>query len=154
MNTPDTEWREKVRDWWYSVQDLLNEEVNVSLPEHKRVEIEQIIKEVIFSRDTYWKERVRKEWQKGYDEGVVSAQSRVLENTFILTDSCMWEANKQNGTRSEHCIEVVDEKTGQVRYIATGSRVKFIEGNITEVHTQEKYNEEQVELDTLLDNLK
>ena len=60
MNTPDTEWREKVRDWWYSVQDLLNEEVNVSLPEHKRVEIEQIIKEVIFSRDTYWKERVIK----------------------------------------------------------------------------------------------
>lgn len=68
------------------------------------------------------------------------------DNTFILTDSCMWEANKQSGTRSEHCIEVVDEKTGQVRYIASGSRIKFIEGAISEVHTQEGYNREQDDL--------
>lgn len=63
------------------------------------------------------------------------------EKTFIVTDSCMWEANKQNGVnRSEHLIEVIDEETGQTRYIATGARIKFVSGNITEPFTQEMYN--------------
>jgi len=63
------------------------------------------------------------------------------DKTFLLTDSCMWEANKVNGTRSEHCIEVVDQETGQVRYIASGSKIRFVEGDISDVHTQEAYNE-------------
>jgi len=42
---------------------------------------------------------------------------------YILTDSCMWEANRKNGTRSEHCIEVVDVETGQTRFIRSGSIV-------------------------------
>lgn len=64
------------------------------------------------------------------------------EKTFIVTDSCMWEANRVNGTRSAHTIEVVDQETGQVRFIRSGSKIKFIEGDISESYTQEQYNEQ------------
>ena len=60
---------------------------------------------------------------------------------FIITDECMWEANKQNGTRAPHTIAVVDEKTGQFRWIKSGSRIQFLAGEITSAHTQEEYNE-------------
>lgn len=59
---------------------------------------------------------------------------------FLLTDLCMWEANKQNGKAAPHAIEVVDVETGQVRYIKSGSRIKFIDGDITDSHSQEDYN--------------
>lgn len=73
-----------------------------------------------------------------------------MENkTFIVTDSCMWESNRQEGTRAPHAIEVVDTETGQVRYIKSGSKIVFIEGDITEVHTQEEYNEQQEEMEAL-----
>lgn len=64
------------------------------------------------------------------------------EKTFLVTDSCMWEANRVNGTRSAHAIEVVDIETGQVRYIRSGSKIRFIEGDITEQNSQEMYNEQ------------
>ena len=59
---------------------------------------------------------------------------------FILTDSCMWEKQKQDGTRAPHTIQVIDEQTGQTRYILTGARIKFLDGNISEPFTQEQYN--------------
>ena len=52
----------------------------------------------------------------------------------------MWEMNKQNGKSNPHAIEVVDAETGAVRYIKSGSRIKFIEGDITEGRNQESYN--------------
>ena len=62
------------------------------------------------------------------------------DKIFILTDGCMWEMNKQSGKSTPHCVEVVDEKTGQVRFIRSGSRIKFLVGNITDSHNQEDYN--------------
>lgn len=59
---------------------------------------------------------------------------------FILTDSCMWEANKQAGKSAPHAIEVVDIGTGQIRYIKSGSQIKFISGEISEKFSQEEYN--------------
>ena len=47
--TPDKrveDWKEKVRDWWYSIQDLLAEK-DICLHERKRVEIETIIKDTL-----------------------------------------------------------------------------------------------------------
>ncbi|MFA6095898.1 MAG: hypothetical protein WC767_03610 [Candidatus Paceibacterota bacterium] len=64
------------------------------------------------------------------------------EKTFIVTDSCMWERQKVEGTRHPHAIEVIDEKTGQVRFISSGSRVKFVSGSITESLNQEVYNKQ------------
>jgi len=64
------------------------------------------------------------------------------EKTFILTDGCLWEMNKQNGTSHPHAIEVVDVETGQVRYIKSGSKVKFISGEITESRSQDSYNKQ------------
>jgi len=64
------------------------------------------------------------------------------EKTFILTDGCLWEMNKQNGTSHPHAIEVVDVETGQVRYIKSGSQVKFISGEITESRSQDSYNKQ------------
>lgn len=61
---------------------------------------------------------------------------------FILTDSCMWEANKKKGTRSPHAIEVVDAETGQVRYIKSGAKIAFLEGEITAPFSQDQYNQE------------
>jgi hypothetical protein len=80
---------------------------------------------------------------------VVSAERKVIkpmkdtEKTFLLTDSCMWEANRQSGSRAPHAIEVVDTETGQVRYIKSGSLIRFVDGDITLPNTQEMYNEQQ-----------
>lgn len=63
------------------------------------------------------------------------------EKTFLLTDGCMWEANKKNGTSFPHSIEVVDEETGQVRFIKSGARIKFVSGSISVARNQEDYNE-------------
>ena len=62
------------------------------------------------------------------------------EKTFLLTDGCMWEMNKKQGTSAPHAIEVVDIETGAVQFIKSGSKIKFIEGDITEGRSQEKYN--------------
>lgn len=56
-------WREKVRDWWYSVQDLLAEK-DVCLHERKRVELEAIIKELEATQAQQVEEAVRKERER------------------------------------------------------------------------------------------
>lgn len=61
------------------------------------------------------------------------------EKTFIVTDSCMWEANKKAGTRAPHAIEVVDIDTGQLRFIKSGSKIRFIDGEISEPLSQDDY---------------
>lgn len=60
--------------------------------------------------------------------------------SFMLTDGCMWEMNKQNGSSYPHSIEVVDVETGAVRYIKSGSRIRFIAGEITDGRNQKTYN--------------
>lgn len=67
-------------------------------------------------------------------------EKKITEKIFILTDACMWEMNKQNGKQAPHAVEVVDIETGQVRYIKSGSKIMFVEGNITNSHNQEDYN--------------
>lgn len=62
------------------------------------------------------------------------------EEIYIITDGCAWEQNKQNDTYYPHAMEVVNIKTGQVKYIKCGSRIAFIEGEITEGRSQEEYN--------------
>lgn len=59
---------------------------------------------------------------------------------FVVTDGCMWEQNKQNSTYYPHAIEVCNPKTGQVRYIKSGSRIQFISGEITPTRDQKTYN--------------
>lgn len=54
----------------------------------------------------------------------------------------MWEANHKNGTSFPHAIEVVDEETGAIRFIKSGARIKFVEGEITEGRNQEQYNKQ------------
>jgi hypothetical protein len=44
-------------------------------------------------------------------------QAELKNKTFIITDACMWEMNKQLGMSAPHAIEVVDIETGQVRFI-------------------------------------
>ena len=64
------------------------------------------------------------------------------ERVYLLTDGCGWEINKQTGNEHPHSIEVVDIETGAVRYITSGSRIKFIEGKISDLRTQAAYNKE------------
>ena len=64
------------------------------------------------------------------------------EKIYLLTDLCMWEANKKNKTSAPHAIEVVDINTGTVHFIKSGSRITFVDGEITERNTQVAYNEE------------
>lgn len=52
----------------------------------------------------------------------------------------MWEINKQTGNEHPHAVEVVDLETGAIRYIKSGSRIAFIEGEISDVRSQEAYN--------------
>lgn len=53
----------------------------------------------------------------------------------------MWESNKQNGVYHPHAVEVVDIETGQVRYIQSGARIKFVDGLLSEARDQATYNE-------------
>lgn len=62
------------------------------------------------------------------------------EKVYILTDGCMWELNKKMGSEHPHAVEVVDMETGAIRYIKSGSRIAFIEGDISDIRTQEAYN--------------
>ena len=65
------------------------------------------------------------------------------EEEYIVTDGCIWERNKVEGRTDPHSIEVVDIKTGQVRYIKGGSHIKFVSGEISEKRTQEGYNRQK-----------
>lgn len=65
------------------------------------------------------------------------------DKNFILTDGCLWEMNKQNGTSHPHSIEVVDEETGAIRYIKSGARIRFVNGDISDGRNQEKYNSQK-----------
>jgi hypothetical protein len=62
------------------------------------------------------------------------------KRVFMLTDGCMWEINKRQGTFFPHSIEVIDIETGQVRYIKSGAKIMFVDGDISEGRSQEFYN--------------
>ena len=62
------------------------------------------------------------------------------ERIFIVTDSCMWEANRKLNVYHPHALEVVDCETGQVRFIQSGARIKFVDGLITDSRDQDSYN--------------
>lgn len=62
------------------------------------------------------------------------------EKIYLLTDGCIWEINKETGNEHPHSVEVVDLETGAIRYIKSGSRIKFIEGEISDIRTQKAYN--------------
>lgn len=72
--------------------------------------------------------------------GTGKIEENELTPTYILTDACMWERNKLEGTRAPHCIEVVNEATGQTHYMKTGTRIKFVSGEMTEALSQDQYN--------------
>ena len=65
----------------------------------------------------------------------------IHEKIYLVTDGCMWEINKELGKEHPHAMEVVDVETGAVRYIESGSRIRFVEGTITDIRTQKTYNE-------------
>ena len=62
------------------------------------------------------------------------------EEIYIVTDGCMWEINEQIGDEHPHAMEVVNIETGAIRYIKSGSKVSFIEGEISDIRTQKTYN--------------
>ena len=64
------------------------------------------------------------------------------EPVFIVTNHCQWEANKKNKTSYTHAIQVIDQNTGEVRFIKCGSRIQFVSGDITESFSQESYNKQ------------
>lgn len=65
------------------------------------------------------------------------------EKIYLVTDGCAWEINRQNGNEHPHSIEVADLETGAIRYIRCGSRIAFLQGEITDIRTQKTYNEAQ-----------
>ena len=67
---------------------------------------------------------------------------KLVEPTYLVTGGCMWEMNKKQGSYHPHAIEVVNVETGQVQYIRSGSKIKFLEGQITETRDQDSYNEQ------------
>lgn len=52
----------------------------------------------------------------------------------------MWEINKVAGNEHPHAVEVLDVETGAIRYIKSGSRITFVEGQISDYRTQKTYN--------------
>lgn len=74
------------------------------------------------------------------NDDVPESLEDVQAREFIITDSCAWEANRKAGAFHPHSIEVVDTVTGQIRHIASGAKIKFVEGGITSSRTQAEYN--------------
>ncbi len=62
------------------------------------------------------------------------------KRTYIISDLCMWEKNKREGTMADYAICVIDEKTGQHRFVKTGARIKFLSGEISPTLSQKDYN--------------
>ena len=52
----------------------------------------------------------------------------------------MWEKNAREGSAHPHHIEVVDIDTGAVRYIKSGSKVRFVEGTISDLRKSDSEN--------------
>lgn len=73
---------------------------------------------------------------------MIEKDKQDTERIFIITDCCLFEKNKQEGAYHPHAIEVVDIETGQLRYIESGARIKFVEGLISKGRNQEDYNEQ------------
>lgn len=63
------------------------------------------------------------------------------KKTFLLTDLCMWEQNKQKGQFKPHAICVIDVESGKSYLIKSGSHIKFEAGNISKPLDQEDYNQ-------------
>jgi hypothetical protein len=78
--------------------------------------------------------------------------NRQNEKIYILTDGCMWELNKKMGSEHAHAIEVVDPETGAVRYIKSGSKIKFVEGEISDIRSQKAYNEQTKKAQKMFSN--
>lgn len=74
------------------------------------------------------------------------------ETIYLLTDGCLWEINKETGNEHPHSVEVVDIKTGAIRYIKSGSRIKFVEGEISDIRTQKAYEKIQTAEQEMPDN--
>lgn len=70
------------------------------------------------------------------------AKQQIEQKIFLVTDGCLWEQNKQNGTSFPHAIEVVDIESGAVRFIRSGSRITFVDGAITPSRDQKTYNKQ------------
>ena len=66
--------------------------------------------------------------------------AKIQDRIFLLTDYCVWEKNKKDCSNSPHSIEVVDTETGQVRYIASGSKIKFVSGDIKDRNQEDLNN--------------
>ena len=101
MNTPDTEWRSKSVEIWegketpkeiaHAVVTHFSDFISTKIEE----DIETVIERLISSRDTYWKERVRKTVGKieesartqdtsyEYGEGTYEG---MMHSIFILKD--------------------------------------------------------------------
>lgn len=90
-------------------------------------------------KDTYH------EWNLREAGACYCGEKRLNPKIFVVTDGCMWERNKVEGTKFPHSIEVMDETTGQMRYIKTGARIAFLEGEISEARNQEGYNRQSGE---------
>jgi len=75
------------------------------------------------------------------------------EKVYLVTDGCFWEINKETGNEHPHSIEVVDIDTGAVRYIRSGSKISFIDGEITDIRTQKAYNVASKEMSSDEQNL-
>lgn len=70
------------------------------------------------------------------------------EKVYLVTDGCFWELNKQTGNEHPHSIEVVDLETGAIRYIKSGSKITFVDGDISDIRTQKVYNKQTNKMET------
>lgn len=73
-------------------------------------------------------------------ERLLNDGETIRERVFLLTDTCMWEKNRKEGTYHPHAVEVVDVNTGQTRFIKSGAKIAFVEGDISKGRSQEDYN--------------
>lgn len=46
----------------------------------------------------------------------------------------------------KEAAQLINEKTGQVHFILGGSRIRFVSGDISDVRTQEAYNQQHEEV--------
>ncbi len=74
------------------------------------------------------------------DEATKDKFTPVVDRDYLVTDHCGWEEltedekqkyNPYDGSRSPHAVQLIDQETGTVVHLLSGSIVRIVKSRIT-----------------------
>ena len=106
--TPDTEWREEFFEKFSHIQAIKNERSG-----NAYTRITDFIQTLLTSRDTYWKERVRKEVETEIAEAVELTKREIKHRVERYFKGAYLSLKQQGGVHIhlEEIQEIIDDST-------------------------------------------